>query len=514
MGPPESRTAEITDFPFINEPGGTETFNMSRAGSFAAPFSRPLKQQLHRVLEVISVMSVDLGAMASAFAAAYLVRMYLLPALSDIFPAEMPHSLPANLWWLPLVAMACLAYEGLYTRRFNFWRECGCLIRGVSLAYLITMAVVILTKAGDEVSRTFIVLSWLFSLLLLPIFRYTGKRALANAGIWKRRVLLLGALNSDPYMGYQVVGVLDDDPAKKKKTFTINGGARVKVLGGFRDSDQIMAKTGVYNLIVAAPGIPPRELVGLVNRLQRICESVMVVPDLFGMPVMGAEADYFFDERFLGLRLKNNLASGANIFLKRAFDLTAGSFILVLLLPIMTLIALAVKAISPGPAVFTQQRIGRRGKVFLCYKFRTMYMDNEDILKEYLAQDEHAKYEWDKYAKLKGRDPRVAPVGRLLRKFSLDELPQIFNVLKGEMSLVGPRPYLPREKGRMSNSADTILMARPGITGLWQVSGRNDIDFEGRLTMDTWYVRNWSLWLDITLLIRTVAVVLGRKGAY
>ncbi|MCS5697202.1 sugar transferase [Desulfofundulus thermocisternus] len=143
-----------------------------------------------------------------------------------------------------------------------------------------------------------------------------------------------------------------------------------------------------------------------------------------------------------------------------------------------------------------------------------MYLNNEEILRQYLASNPAAKEEWEKYAKLKGRDPRVTRVGRLLRKFSLDELPRIFNVLKGEMSLAGPRPYLPRERLRMETTRKTILLARPGITGLWQVSGRNDIDYPERVRLESWYLRNWSLWLDITLLIRTVGVVLARRGAY
>ncbi|MCL6572493.1 MAG: exopolysaccharide biosynthesis polyprenyl glycosylphosphotransferase, partial [Bacillus sp. (in: Bacteria)] len=255
-------------------------------------------------------------------------------------------------------------------------------------------------------------------------------------------------------------------------------------------------------------------LVGLVNRLQRSSESVLVVPDLFGLPVMGVEANYFFDDRFLALNLKNNLASRTNIIMKRAFDLVAGSLILIMILPLMALIALAVKLDSPGPVIFAHRRIGRGGRKFMCYKFRTMHLNNDKILDDYLKNNPTARTEWEKYAKLKGKDPRVTRMGHILRKLSLDELPQIFNVLSGSMSLVGPRPYLPREKQRMGTFADTILMARPGITGLWQVSGRNDIDFEGRLFMEAWYVRNWSLWLDLTLLIRTVGVVLVRKGAY
>ena len=524
MVSPDSSAANATGLPIIEKTAGSKAFKKGMVYDFGAPLSRPLRQQLRRVAEVASVMALDLLALSAVFTLAYMVRVYLLPNLSTAFSPAIPDGLMVHLWWLPLVVVGCLAYDGLYVKRHFFWRECGSLVKAVTLSYLIAAAVVTLEKTSSEVSRTFLVLSWIFSLILLPAFRYAGKNALVRAGIWRRRVLVLGAgktgelvvraLNREPYMGYQVVGLLEDDPGKKNKTFTINGGTKVTVLGGFRDSDKIMARTGVYNLIVAAPGLTGQVLVGLVNRLQRVCESVLVVPDFFGMPVMGVEADYFFNDSFLGLRLKNNLADKTNIFLKRVFDLVAGSLIMIPVLPLMALIALAVKIDSPGPAIFVDRRIGRKTKEFCCYKFRTMYINNEEIFASYLSKNPETRAEWEKYAKLKGKDPRVTRVGAILRKLSLDELPQIFNVLVGQMSLVGPRPYLPREKENMGNYIGTILMARPGITGLWQVSGRSHIDFKGRLLMDTWYVRNWSLWMDVTLLIRTVAVVLGRKGAY
>jgi len=143
-----------------------------------------------------------------------------------------------------------------------------------------------------------------------------------------------------------------------------------------------------------------------------------------------------------------------------------------------------------------------------------MLLNNEEILEKHLKNNAEAREEWESYAKLRGDDPRLTRVGRILRQLSLDELPQILNVMKGEMSLVGARPYLVREKELMSEYEDTILLANPGITGLWQVSGRNELDFESRMKLETWYIRNWSLWLDISLLFRTIPVLLQQRGAY
>ncbi|RYD01252.1 hypothetical protein N752_30105 [Desulforamulus aquiferis] len=286
------------------------------------------------------------------------------------------------------------------------------------------------------------------------------------------------------------------------------------VIGKFTDVEEVIQRTGVRDVIIAAPGMDNKKLVNLTNLLQNISANVMLVPDLFGIPLTGIKVNHLFDEKTLMLSMQNNLASPWNCFLKKIFDITTGGVIALISLPILVIIYILIKMEDKGSAVFTGYRMGKDGKEFRCYKFRTMYKDNDKILEEYLQKNPDALEEWKKYAKLRGYDPRVTKIGKLLRKTSLDELPQIFNVLKGEMSLVGPRPYLPREREDMSVYAETILKTPPGITGLWQVSGRNDIDFNGRLHIESWYVRNWSLWIDITLLFRTIGVVINRKGAF
>ncbi|SHJ73219.1 undecaprenyl-phosphate galactose phosphotransferase WbaP [Desulfofundulus thermosubterraneus] len=481
------------------------------------------RQSFLQAAAAMALAVTDLAALAAALVLALTVRVKMLPLLAPVFPPGLPPSLGEHLWWVLAACILCLAYEGLYTQRLPFWREARRLVKALTMAFLLVIAVTFLGKISGEFSRTVLVLSYIVALVLLPLGRLAAKSIMARLGLWAQPVLILGAgktgelvagaLLRDKYLGCRIAGFLDDDPAKKARGVQVNG-IHFPVLGGFRDSDRVMAQTGARDLIVAAPGMDPKVLVGLVNRLQRTARSVLVVPDLFGLPVVGARAEYFFEEQAIAFRVHNNLASPWNMFVKRAFDLAAGTVILLLALPLMAAVAVAIKCDSPGPVIFTHRRIGRWGREFKCYKFRTMYLNNEEILRQYLASNPAAREEWEKYAKLKGCDPRVTRVGRLLRKFSLDELPQIFNVLKGEMSLAGPRPYLPRERLRMGNYAETILLARPGITGLWQVGGRNEIDFEGRLRLESWYVRNWSLWLDITILIRTAGVVLARRGAY
>ncbi|QNB47099.1 exopolysaccharide biosynthesis polyprenyl glycosylphosphotransferase [Thermanaerosceptrum fracticalcis] len=198
---------------------------------------------------------------------------------------------------------------------------------------------------------------------------------------------------------------------------------------------------------------------------------------------------------------------------KRIFDLVVGFAALLVALPFMILIAIAIKIDSKGPVIFGHTRVGKDGKSFKCLKFRTMVMNSQEILDNLLLENPQLREEWEKDFKLKN-DPRITRVGHFLRKTSLDELPQLVNVIKGEMSLVGPRPIINKEVQKYGNYYEIYKAVLPGITGLWQVSGRNDIDYEERVQLDVRYVRNWSLWMDIKILIRTAGIVLGRKGAY
>lgn len=197
---------------------------------------------------------------------------------------------------------------------------------------------------------------------------------------------------------------------------------------------------------------------------------------------------------------------------KRAADILGALLLIIVLAPVLAILAVAVAG-SRGPILYSQKRVGRNGTEFRCYKFRSMVCDAEAVLRELLAKDPQARAEWAQDYKLKN-DPRITRVGAFLRKTSLDELPQLFNVLKGDMSLVGPRPVVRDEIGRYGKAAALYLSVRPGMTGLWQVSGRNDIRYRRRVAMDTYYVRSWSLWLDIAILLMTVRVVLMRRGAY
>jgi Undecaprenyl-phosphate galactose phosphotransferase WbaP len=214
-----------------------------------------------------------------------------------------------------------------------------------------------------------------------------------------------------------------------------------------------------------------------------------------------------------GVEVRENLVSVDNAILKRLMDIGISLMLGLVLLPIFLLVALLIHLDSPGPVFYTQERLGKDGRRIRIYKFRSMHVNADKVLGKYLAKNPLAHVEWARDQKLRN-DPRITRAGRWIREFSLDELPQLFNVLKGDMSLVGPRPILLEQKNLYGSGIDFYRSVRPGLTGFWQVSGRNRTTFQQRTLFDIYYVRNWSIWFDINILLRTIWVVLSRDGAY
>ena len=198
---------------------------------------------------------------------------------------------------------------------------------------------------------------------------------------------------------------------------------------------------------------------------------------------------------------------------KRIFDVIIASITLIVFLPLFAFVVLLLKLTDPGPVIFRHIRVGHGGLRFACFKFRSMVLDSDKVLKTLLESDPAARKEWDRTQKL-ANDPRITPVGKFLRQSSLDELPQLINVIRGDMSLVGPRPIVPSELTRYGDKLSLYLLARPGITGIWQVSGRNDCGYDRRIEMDANYVRNWRFSTDFVILLRTLGAVLAQRGSY
>ena len=330
-------------------------------------------------------------------------------------------------------------------------------------------------------------------------------------------VLLVGAgktaelvdihFSNMPLAMYNIVGFVDDNP---KSAVLAN---KYECLGKFSDAEAVIKKYNIPNVLVCAPGLEPHKLVTLINKLQILVEKVTFVPELFGIPAANIQARGLMNEQTLILEVKNNLAQRRNRLFKRIFDITATVVGGILILPVIAIVAILIYLDSPGPIVFGHKRVGQGGKEFPCYKFRSMVPNAQEALEIYLKENPAAREEWERDFKLKD-DPRVTKIGKFLRKTSLDELPQLWNVLIGDMSLVGPRPIVRAEVEKYGEYINDFYLVPPGITGVWQVSGRSDTTYEERVLMDSWYVHNWSVWIDIVYLVKTVLAVLKGKGAY
>lgn len=417
---------------------------------------------------------------------------------------------------LPLPYLLFLNIEQLYSRHTPFYKEIERVFMACCYSALTSVMIFFMWHNADKVSRFFMFITSAFAFLFLSLSRYLLKRYLARRRALRIPVLVVGAggaaeslaqyIENDIGMGYEIIGLLEDNQVRPGIL------ERYPLLGDFGDAEKVIAATGVRHVFICAPGMEGEKLGWLIFRIHKLVEQVLLIPNLSGAPLGTVVASAPFFNRLLILQTRNCLAERPNIILKAVFDYVLTLAGTLALLPFLFLIGLIVRLDSSGPAIYSGERLGQGGRLFKCYKFRSMYDSSDSLLDTYFEEHPEHKEHWETYHKLE-HDPRVTRVGAFLRRTSLDELPQLFNVLLGDMSLVGPRPYLPWEERDMGEFRDTVLLAKPGITGYWQVSGRSAVSFDERVQMDCWYVANWNVWLDVVMLFKTVKVVLFRKGA-
>jgi len=423
------------------------------------------------------------------------------------------------LTWLPLLALFPISYAiiGLYPGvGISPVDELRCLSLMTTLVYTVLGSVIFLVREGETYSRLVFVIAWMLSLLIVPVVRGGLRHLASNQAWWGRPVIILGAgktgelvlrtLLHNPGLGLKPVALLDDDPEKQGRD--IEG---VSVLGGIAQAPQIAKQSHLSYAIVAMPGLEPHHLVKILETYGHCFEHLLVIPDLFGLASLWVAPKDLAG--VLSLEVQQKLLLPIPRFTKACIDLIFSTLVFLVSLPILVIIALLIYLDSPGPIFYTQARLGRQGKPFRAVKFRSMLPHADRILADYLAQNPEYRQEWEADHKLK-QDPRLTRVGKWLRRTSLDELPQLWNVLRGEMSLVGPRPIVTAEIEKYEEKYTLYTKVKPGITGLWQVSGRNNISYEERVNLDAYYVRNWSVWLDFYILLRTIWVVLRGDGAY
>lgn len=421
-------------------------------------------------------------------------------------------------FWIPMLFIAFLGMAQTYTKMQPILETVRQIFYSVLYALITCIIVLYFLQASLLASRLYVVLFACLVLFNVYTVRYAWLKILKMTNMLTSPIILIGAgktaeqvlrsFEKDLGYRYRVIGILDDAPVSDELP------RKFLLLGTLEKASEIIRESGVKTVVITVPGMEKNRLKRLLEGIQPYVRDIIFVPDLVGVPLYNVEAQTLFNEQIMMLSLRNNLARRRNRLIKRFFDVIVGSILCVPIIPIIVAISLCIKLDSKGSVFFNAQRIGKRGKTFTCYKFRSMHLDSQRILEEYLARNPKAKREWDTFAKLRDYDPRVTRIGKWIRKYSLDELPQILNVIKGDMSLVGPRPYLPRERADMDEYISTITLTVPGITGFWQTSGRNDVSFVGRVAMDAWYVRNWSIWLDLMYLFKTAKIVFTGKGAY
>ena len=487
-----------------------------------------LSDQKHGVVSRKIIQSVifvlgDLTALGLATILALFCTLESDAPFISIFSLPNPHKY--SVFYAVMLA-AWLAWSGLvkrfYTSRKPFWAELWQLFMAV-LAFVVASAAFSGFIGADRYPLG-LAGAWLSLIVLLPMTRQLSRLLLRRWKLWCIPTVIIGngenareaylALQSEPSLGFAVhafVALL----AKNDRRVNVRLTSPVEhiPLVSMGWSDKEVKQLQGFQCVIAFDTADDKLRDAVIRRLNhnRIT-NVHVIPSMRGVPLYGMETFNFFSHEVLLIQLRNNTSYLVHRASKRAFDFIGALLLLLLLSPLLAGLAYMV-AKDGGPPFFGHVRVGRNGKPFKCYKFRSMVVNAQEILAHLLATDPAAKAEWDKDFKLKN-DSRVSKLGEMMRSTSLDELPQLWNVLKGDMSLVGPRPIVQAELERYGDDADYYLMARPGITGLWQVSGRNDVEYATRVYLDAWYVKNWSLWTDVAILVKTIDAVFLRRGAY
>ena len=388
-------------------------------------------------------------------------------------------------------------------------------IRRISLANTGAFFFVSLLLALDgaaPVSQLVCVPAWMVASVLILVMRATLRKIGSRFEWWGYPVVVCGGgepalsllrkLKSQPHLGLRPVALVSDYINRR----------HVEDVAVFRSEylSQIV-DSGVRHAIVAAPELSQPEFIEALERIGSDFPHMIIIPDTDLIWKAGSHMQDLMGT--LGLQVRNNLLHGASRIAKRAIDLTCCMLLVPVLVPLMAVIALLIALESGFPVFYSQKRLGYDGRTFRIWKFRTMVQNAAEILELSLASNPELRNEWAANQKLRN-DSRITRIGEILRKTSLDELPQLWNVIKGEMSLVGPRPIVGSEVAKYKAAFSIYMKTTPGLTGLWQVSGRNHTTYAERIAYDIYYVRNWSVWMDIYLLARTVVVVLTRDGAY
>ena len=417
-----------------------------------------------------------------------------------------------RLWPLPMIFVLLasmsrlyhgnIVYPGVGLPRVEEFRR---LFYVDTFSFMVCLVYLVLSRHHEEFSRVVLLVSWAVSAFLMPILRQIVRKLMKKLDIGQMPALIAGGgaagqklaaeLARGTYYGFKPVGFVDDRKVPGR-------------LGSLAQAVAIGRRMRVKTIFVC---LPPKVLNDYVPKLLRHFFHVSVMVDKDGIPISWA---YPVDiSGMAGMEFSNQLRlPGPRIF-KTVSEIGFAVLCVILASPLFLILAVAVKfSGGKGPVLYKARRLGRYGKPIEVWKFRTMVADADSRLARLLAENPRMAKEWEAKFKL-DNDPRITPLGRYLRKTSLDELPQLFNVIRGEMAIIGPRPIVEAEKSYYGDKYKAFIQVKPGITGLWQVSGRSDVDYERRVSLDMYYIYNWSIWQDFYILLQTVLEVLRCRGA-
>ncbi len=407
---------------------------------------------------------------------------------------------------LGTMTLLWLDTKGHYRQRLPYWETLGQILAVSAVGFIGSGFIEFAAKSPS--SRLWMGLSWVLFAAFSLLGRYATRHHLDRNGLWQIPAIVIGR-------GTTSNGALQALSREKQMGFTIVGQFPGNTLPQLNDPlawKRLLMAHKATHIFLALEGSEIERNPGALKAMVRSRVPCSIVPPWLGLPSSTLSPHHFMMHDVMMFHDNNRLELPFPKFLKRSFDILASGSALVLLAPVFAVIALMVRR-DGGSAFFSQARIGKNGKIFKCHKFRSMRVDADKILNQYLVQSPAAADEWRRFQKLKN-DVRITSFGQFIRSTSIDELPQLFNVLKGDMSLVGPRPCMPGQEVFYAEDFSFYTSVRPGISGPWQVSGRNKLTFKERVGLEAWYVRNWSLWMDVVILLKTIPTVLKKGQAY
>lgn len=485
---------------------------MATTTAFASIASgRLVNNTLARWLTYGSIILADVLGLTVAGAVALIARSLFH---GQPFPAGYGTVLPSIMVVLSAFALSDL-YPGVPACTIDEFRLA---VRASSIGYAVLILAPLFIHETASFSRTFFLLAWCLTILIVPISRRLVRGFCATKSWWGIPTVIVGErvaaqmmlelLEGRRTVGLRPIAVLAERRADG--SLAVSGPSDI-LWGDIRDTKLLAGEHRDCYAVLAMPNADSDEVKSVFHEYADHFRNVLIIPDLFGMRSLSVSAKDICG--ILALQVDQRLTFIIPQFTKRCFDLAIAITVAILVAPVFAMVSLAIFLSSPGPIFYGHSRIGKSGETFKLWKFRSMVVDAEAALQRHLAANPTLREEWERDHKLK-QDPRVTWIGRILRKTSLDEIPQLWNVICGDMSLVGPRPIVNSEIARYGQIFRQYQRVPPGVTGLWQISGRNNTTYELRTRIDDYYVRNWSLSLDVFILLRTLKTIVLSEGAY